>query len=340
MCQIIIKPEGLLTNIPNLDRAQARNKDGCGVMWYDGESIKVYKTLDYELFKEVIINNVKEYPAVIHLRLASKGKVTLDNVHPYETAQNGYLCHNGTISQWGCDNDSDTRELATLLKDLEVDFDKEVTTKLIYKVIGTTYNKVVVMTPDGKLYIYNDNLFIEEDGILYSNTSHQEYKPVSYIANKNKRTNYWDDVYDEDDYLPFTYKYKSKETYKVFVYGTLKSGQSNHHLLKDSKFLGKAKTILKYAMVDNFNSTYPYMLGVHKDGFNIEGEVYEVDEGIKKVLDALEGVPSVYIEDEITVKLDDSNTCIKAICYVKSSTARHPSIIDTVYNKKDFLSNW
>ena len=54
MCQIIIKPKGLLTNLKNLDVAQAKNSHGCGVMWFneDTKELHIFKTLDYKEFKE------------------------------------------------------------------------------------------------------------------------------------------------------------------------------------------------------------------------------------------------------------------------------------------------
>lgn len=353
MCQIIIKPRGLLTNIENLDRAKERNKDGFGVMWFDEESQKVItaKTLDYNEFKIYITHRVKDSSAVIHLRFASRGKISLDNVHPFRTSKGAYLCHNGTLTSWGNDLVSDTKEFADTFEALDIDWEAPATEKLVGHTIGTAYNKIVVMLKNGYVKIFNRELFIEEEGIMYSNTCHQPIKVYSpptksyyYDEDYNKKEsmygNLWDDVND------VTHTVKTKETFKIFVYGTLKKGNSNHGYLSDAKFLYKATTVKKWAMVGK-GMPFPYILGEHTEGYNIIGEVYEVDEDTKEILDILEGAPSHYIEQEIKVhpiiivngleKIGYSQ--LPVITYTRSDTTKRPSLINN-FNKKDFIEEW
>ena len=87
---------------------------------------------------------------------------------------------------------------------------------------------------------------------------------------------------------------------KVFVYGTLRKGFSNHHYLKNSKFLGKARTKERYTMVA---ASIPF---VNKTpSTQIVGEVYEVDVATLKKLDVLEGHPNWYIREKVPVILED-----------------------------------
>lgn len=76
--------------------------------------------------------------------------------------------------------------------------------------------------------------------------------------------------------------------YKVFVYGSLKMGYGNHHILSSSKFLGNDLT--KHDMYRMFSfGGFPGVIespGQH--GTYISGEVYEVDEETMKKLDILE----------------------------------------------------
>ncbi|CAG0912004.1 unnamed protein product, partial [Cyprideis torosa] len=57
--------------------------------------------------------------------------------------------------------------------------------------------------------------------------------------------------------------------HRVFVYGTLRSGQANHYLLSTSVFLGEYRTLARYSMRDL--GAYP---GVVAGRTAIVGEVY------------------------------------------------------------------
>ena len=76
----------------------------------------------------------------------------------------------------------------------------------------------------------------------------------------------------------------------VFVYGTLKQGFSNHHVMKraNGRFVGTHNTDPWYTMIKM--GTFP---GVVVGGeTSIKGEVFEVDSLVP--LDRLEGYPSFY----------------------------------------------
>ena len=346
MCQIIIKPKGLLTKLDNLDRSKDKNKDGFGVMWYntDIKKVQVFKTLDYEEFKKVIVESVKEYSAVIHLRMASKGGVSLDNVHPFETSRGALLCHNGTLQSWGNATISDTKEFADTFRSLNVDWGAKATETLVSHTIGTAYNKIVVMMPNGNIKIFNENLFIEEEGIKYSNTCHRKtaYYTPSRVTPKDN-IDYGDYGYGDDEtIMPFNNK-KVQEKFKIFVYGSLKKDKFNHSYLSTAKFLYKAKTVEKFAMIRDKYRPYPYVLGETPSGHQIIGEVYEVDEDTKEVLDILEGVPHHYMEQEIKVQKLYTNgvgyTKDDAIIYTKTSTTKFPSVI-AAYDSKLFIEEW
>lgn len=77
---------------------------------------------------------------------------------------------------------------------------------------------------------------------------------------------------------------------RIFVYGTLRKGGSNHRLLEKSKFVGVHITQNEYTMVDF--GPFPALL---EEGVTpITGEVYEIDNPTALAIDRLEGYPHLY----------------------------------------------
>lgn len=77
---------------------------------------------------------------------------------------------------------------------------------------------------------------------------------------------------------------------RVFVYGTLRTGECRAHLLKDCKNLGVYKTEPEYTLVDF--GPFPGLIGGGETA--IIGEVVEVDELTLNLLDTVEGHPNFY----------------------------------------------
>jgi len=84
----------------------------------------------------------------------------------------------------------------------------------------------------------------------------------------------------------------------VFVYGTLRNGHSNHHLLKEAFCFGTGSTEASYAMY--LISGYPYVTS-SESRYPIVGELYAVDDDTLKILDSMEGHPRYYERRETTV---------------------------------------
>ena len=75
---------------------------------------------------------------------------------------------------------------------------------------------------------------------------------------------------------------------RVFVYGTLKRGCSNHHHLAGQKFLGEARTAPGFTLFSL--GDYPGMVRSANPGDQVVGEVWKVDAACLAALDKLEGV--------------------------------------------------
>ncbi|MFM7314435.1 MAG: gamma-glutamylcyclotransferase [Cyanobium sp.] len=74
----------------------------------------------------------------------------------------------------------------------------------------------------------------------------------------------------------------------LFVYGSLKRGQANHHHLADAPFEGEA--VIGGVQLHDLG---PFPMAIPGEG-RIHGELYRVDAGRLALLDRFEGVPRLY----------------------------------------------
>jgi gamma-glutamylcyclotransferase (GGCT)/AIG2-like uncharacterized protein YtfP len=103
---------------------------------------------------------------------------------------------------------------------------------------------------------------------------------------------------------------------KMFVYGTLMRGFSNHHVISSCNFLGTAKTVGKYGL---FVGSYPFV-NSEKNDTQIQGELYEVSTGEQlQHLDELEGHPDYYCRTECEVVLEDGGDVVTAHIYFNNN---------------------
>jgi len=77
----------------------------------------------------------------------------------------------------------------------------------------------------------------------------------------------------------------------IFAYGTLRQGFHNHHYMAGCPFLGRAETVLAYAMY--VAGDIPYLVA-DEPLYRVTGEVYRVDAARLRAIDVLEEHPRVY----------------------------------------------
>lgn len=103
----------------------------------------------------------------------------------------------------------------------------------------------------------------------------------------------------------------------VFVYGTLKKGKPNHHILDNAwtDYVGKATTVGHYRM---WCIGFPLIMSVPADydifTAPVVGEVYAVDEQVMARLDRLENNGRMYRRQQIAVMMKGSKEH-QAWCY-------------------------
>lgn len=78
---------------------------------------------------------------------------------------------------------------------------------------------------------------------------------------------------------------------KVFVYGTLLSGERNNYLLADSERRGK-EVVSGFSLVDL--GSFPACVEDSESEISIIGEVWEISDKTLRQLDYLEGYPGFY----------------------------------------------
>jgi len=95
--------------------------------------------------------------------------------------------------------------------------------------------------------------------------------------------------------------FPGSDHHPVFVYGTLRQGLSNHHLLAAARCVGPAQTRHRYAL---YVDSYPKVVAQEAVAA-IHGEVYLVDGYTLALLDDLEDHPFTYRRQQVPVLLAD-----------------------------------
>jgi len=86
----------------------------------------------------------------------------------------------------------------------------------------------------------------------------------------------------------------------LFVYGTLKRGCKNHHLLAGQTYVGDARTAPGCRLYDL--GDFPGMVADITDTVGVTGEVWSVSAPALARLDAFEGVPEgLYRRERVTL---------------------------------------
>ena len=110
---------------------------------------------------------------------------------------------------------------------------------------------------------------------------------------------------------------------RVFVYGTLKRGFSNHHVLSSgtaSRFVARGSTLHTFPLIIDAYCI-PYLVALPRNakpaGHRIHGELWDVDADRLAELDRFEGAPGRYERRETLVAhRDDADRIERASLYV------------------------
>ncbi len=101
--------------------------------------------------------------------------------------------------------------------------------------------------------------------------------------------------------------------HNVFIYGTLKKGQPNHFIIKNTangqaEFLTRARTVERYPLVIDTKYNYPFLLNEPGRGQHVHGEIYCVDQKMLDFLDKFEECPELYQRIKVQVEVQDGDS--------------------------------
>ena len=191
MCVIITQPKGT-----HLDKATAqigwgKNPDGGGFAYInDDDQVVVEKAMEFDAFWKAFENARSLFPQrdfLLHMRIATHGSVTLDNVHPFIVNENTVMAHNGIIHgvpNYKDDDRSDTRVfIDEVLTEMPSNWlDRPYLVDMVEEWIG--WSKLAFLTNDSRLekglYILNKHKGEEHEGMWFSNNSYKEIKAITY----------------------------------------------------------------------------------------------------------------------------------------------------------------
>ena len=110
---------------------------------------------------------------------------------------------------------------------------------------------------------------------------------------------------------------------RVFVYGTLKRGGSNHSFLAAQSFLGAVRTAPGYILYSL--GDYPDMVRMADDTTGVVGELWAVDDAGLKQLDLLEGVAEgLYERVSLRLAPPFADQPVETYLYLRSLKGRRP----------------
>ncbi|MBW3089198.1 class II glutamine amidotransferase [Bifidobacterium miconisargentati] len=101
MCVIVTSEAGSMPTMTQLAQMSDTNPDGAGIAWHDGVRLHRYRNEDNHQTLAFIAQHwqfLESVPFLLHFRLATHGKVCVENTHPFrfsKSGRTGFIAHNG-----------------------------------------------------------------------------------------------------------------------------------------------------------------------------------------------------------------------------------------------------
>lgn len=177
MCIIIVKPAG--AKMPPkaiIERCARLNPHGFGFATKD----RIYKTLDYMDFCNMLKSIKHHEAAIIHFRYATHGSIKLENCHPFRDDKSGVsFAHNGILNIVPIDDMTDsetafrTRIVPTIRRH---GFTSESFERENQRIIGGS--RFAYIDSEGEYRLFGT--FVQHNGCWYSNRNFIPYTTSNY----------------------------------------------------------------------------------------------------------------------------------------------------------------
>ncbi|MBE7031952.1 MAG: hypothetical protein E7401_03200 [Ruminococcaceae bacterium] len=200
MCIIVAKAKGIkMPNGKTLLQCFENNPDGAGIMWSENGAVHIRKGFMTNKEFDSFINklgsrlDLADTALVMHFRITTHGNTNPQTCHPFPiTRKISHLkrtsfttdigvSHNGIIPIKCIPKLSDTQtyiaKKLALIKNIQRDFYTNV--YVMQKIENEIQSKMCFLTSDGQIYTIGK--FIEENGVMYSNSSYEEYSYLPWL---------------------------------------------------------------------------------------------------------------------------------------------------------------
>lgn len=197
MCLAIHKPKGFVVPKDYLRAGFYSNCSGSGFMYHDNGKLNVVKGLFSfrEFYEQVETAGQENHDMSFHFRAATHGPVSDENCHPYAMCDGKFaMLHNGIFRvPMKLQNLSDSGNFAHFILEPAIKNGSYKDIKKIHDHPLWGWGAVVLMSANGEVIIYNEEMGGWDDGVWYSNGA---YKYGSYVPSK-----YFEER-DSADYRP------------------------------------------------------------------------------------------------------------------------------------------
>ncbi len=219
MCVIAHQPAGAHITKEEATQMWQTNPDGGGFAYVDdANTVQVVKAMNFPAFWSEFEQARSAFPQrdfLLHMRIATHGKISLDNVHPFPAGKNTVMAHNGILHMVAADlpadnSVSDTRYfIENVLAEMPDDWlEKPYLVDMVEEYIG--WSRLMFLSPTGVVKLGD---FETIDKCFYSNSNHlpkksytaKPYKGSGFKQTPSFQNNYgqnnglygWDDWEDE-----------------------------------------------------------------------------------------------------------------------------------------------
>lgn len=264
MCIIVAKKRGvLLPTRRTLRECFERNKDGAGIMYVKNDKVIIEKGLMtfqdfYKKLKEIkrmFGGDLTNKAIVMHFRIGTHGENDKATTHPFPISSNFEdlratyfetdlgMVHNGVMSSYNYDrilSDTQTfiRDYVSVFKELNDKFylnDKVM--EIIADKAGISYNKLCFLDNKENIYYYGNK--VEENGVIYSNTTYKPYEFIPYKRTYSYDYDYW--------YNSYNYGYsKPKSTEKKYTIEDFVKNRIEYDILQVGDYYQTSETFGDY----------------------------------------------------------------------------------------------